>query len=89
MSSKDPPFNFSDILQLNECLKILKGPFFHIFGTMTRKKPQFSFSKSFQSLKGSHLIFCNRMDVKKSQRPPLYSFRHFEIFQNEQFLTQS
>ena len=28
------------------------------------------------------LKFCNRMDVKKSQRDPLYSFRHCEIFRN-------
>ena len=34
MSPKSPPFNFFDILQENECYKILKGPFFTFFGTM-------------------------------------------------------
>ena len=34
MSPKRPPFNFFDILQQNECYKILKGPFFTFFGTM-------------------------------------------------------
>ena len=34
MSPKSPSFNFFDILQQNECYKILKGPFFTFFGTM-------------------------------------------------------
>ena len=34
MSPKSPPFNFFDILQENECYKILKGPFSTFFGTM-------------------------------------------------------
>ena len=34
MSPKRPPFIFFDILQQNECYKIIKGPFFTFFGTM-------------------------------------------------------
>ena len=58
MFPKDSPFIFFDILQQNKCLRILKGPFFHIFRHYeTVKNSQFLFSKSFQSLKGSHSIF--------------------------------
>ena len=43
------------------------------------------FSRSPKGVVFNFLIFCYRMNVKKSQRFPFYSFPHCEIFQNEWF----
>ena len=74
-------------LAISKCYGKVRVPSFRFFGT-TELLKNLLFSKSFQSLKGSHSIFlefCNRMDVKKSQRAPLYSFRHCEIFEMNNF----
>ena len=76
-----PPFNFSDILQQNECQKSQRVPFFRIFGTMRLPIKLLIFCFFFRKffIKDSRespfnfLKFCNRMDVKKSQRVPSFT----------------
>ena len=56
MSPKDPPFEFSVILQQNACLEIKKGPLFYIFSALCdifRKKNFFENFKFF-----SKKMFC-------------------------------
>ena len=86
MSTKGPRFSLFDILQQNECLKIPKGPFFRFFWhyeTVIKILFFSFFRKFFKDSKESpfnFLKFCNRMDIKKSQRAPFYSFvRNFKM----------
>ena len=73
MSPKRPPFSLFDILQQNECYKILKGPFVTFFSTMRLPSKFLSFFQKFFEVPFIFLKFCNRMDVKKSQRVPSFT----------------
>ena len=75
--SKGSPFNFFDILQQIGCLKIPKAPF-QFFSVLR----DFCSENLFPQLvpPSIFLLFCDRMDVEKSQRVPFSFFRHCEIF---------
>ena len=65
---KGSPFNFFAVLRQNGCWKNPKGPPFSFF----RHCEIFSENKNFCFF--NFFMFCDRMDVEKPQRVPLFSF---------------
>ena len=79
MSTKGPPFSLFDILQ-----KILTGPFFQIFRhyEIAIKISHFCVFRNFfiKESPFNFWKFCNRMDVKKSQRVPSFTLSGIVTF---------
>ena len=81
IASEGPPFICFDILQLNGCQKIAKGPPFTFFGTVTLLKNLIKtifLGNFFMSPKGPPSnflkIFCNQLEFHKARRVPLLNF---------------